>query len=156
MLTIVRIADSTHGRRGARRRQPSGVSHRDVLRSAVRVDDRVPINETVVQGLIQRIEHEIRPHHRVRAPPDDVTREYIDDKRDVDDTVPRSLFTAMRRATVQRAPYCPSRNNCGHTVRTPYTPRWRSHTRWTCSRSTSSRRARTGRRVGSTCRARYL
>jgi hypothetical protein len=59
------------------------------LRSAVRVDDEVSIEQTVVQGLLQRIEHEIGPHRRVCAPAHDATREHIDHERDVHKTTPR-------------------------------------------------------------------
>ena len=54
---------------------------------------------------------------------------------------------AMSRATVHRATDCPSRNNCCHTLRTPYTPRWCSHKHWIQSRRTASRCARAGRCV---------
>jgi uncharacterized protein (UPF0248 family) len=60
------------------------------------VDHQIAIEETVVQGLLQRVEYEIRAHRRVRAPANDATREHVDDERDVHKAAPRRDVREVR------------------------------------------------------------
>nr|AAA88436.1 unknown protein [Pseudomonas savastanoi] len=57
----------------------------------------------------------------------------------------------IRRCTVQRATCSPSRSNCRQTLRTPYTWKCSSQTRWMCSPSSWSRCARADCWLGSAC-----
>ena len=66
------------------------------LRSAFRVGNQIAIEHTVVQGLLQRVDYEIRPHRRVRARADDATREHVDHERDVYKAAPRRDVREVR------------------------------------------------------------
>jgi hypothetical protein len=54
------------------------------------------LNKPIVQGLLQRVEHQIGPHRGVRAPADDATREHVDDERDVHKPAPRGDVREVR------------------------------------------------------------
>lgn len=76
-------------RGGARVGQAVGVAHRDVLRAAIRVDDQATVQLTVVQGLLERIKHQIGAHAGARPPADDAPREHVQHERDLHEAAPR-------------------------------------------------------------------
>jgi len=60
------------------------------------VDHQIAIEQTVVQGLLQRVEYEIGPHRCLRASADDATREHVDHERDVHKAAPRGDVCEVR------------------------------------------------------------
>src|SRR4029450_584618 len=60
------------------------------LPSAVRVrDEAMPrLRSSLIQRLLQRIQHEVSLRTRRNLPPDDAPHEYIDDEGNVDEPLP--------------------------------------------------------------------
>jgi hypothetical protein len=54
---VIRVADAAHRRRRAGREHAVRVPHGDILRSTIRVDDETAVEFTVVQRLLERVEH---------------------------------------------------------------------------------------------------
>src|SRR3954469_21102754 len=87
---VITVADAAHRRLDARLHQPLCVLDRDVLAAAVAVMyepaamDRPPIME----GLLQRIEHEARMCCPGDTPAHDATGVGVDDEGDVDEARP--------------------------------------------------------------------
>src|SRR5262245_30402897 len=66
------------------------VANRQILPSAVAVMDqpRGFVDGTVVECLVQGIEHELAPERTRRSPPDNAAGEHIDHECDVDEAAP--------------------------------------------------------------------
>ena len=65
------------------------IANGNILGAAIAVvDQRVAIWLAGVQGLLQRIQNEVRVHAPADAPADDVAGVDVDDKRDIDETLP--------------------------------------------------------------------
>jgi hypothetical protein len=77
---IVRIANTADGRLDACLGEALGIANADVLRAAVGMADEVTANKgaALVQGLIQGIEHELRPGLARHAPAHDPAGEDVD------------------------------------------------------------------------------
>lgn len=66
-----------------------GVADADILRPFVAVVDQgVAFGLTGVEGLLQRIEHEVRGHRAAHAPADDITGKHVDDEGDIHPALP--------------------------------------------------------------------
>ena len=89
---VVAVADAADGRHEAGLGEALGVLDRDVLHAAIGVVDETAAGDglSIMDGLLQRVEHEAgvrRPRH---APADDATGVGVDDERDVDEARPTS------------------------------------------------------------------
>jgi hypothetical protein len=70
--------------------QPLGVPDADVLRASVAVayQASVALGLPGIQGLLQRIEHEVRAHRTAHPPAHDTTGEHVDDEGHVQPALP--------------------------------------------------------------------
>src|SRR3954468_14969624 len=68
-----------------------GILNRDVLHTAITVVDQAaaPDGPALVQGLLQRVQHEAGVSRAGGTPADDTPRKDVDDKGDIDETGPR-------------------------------------------------------------------
>jgi hypothetical protein len=87
---VVAVALAAHRGLDAGLGQPFAVADADVLRPAVRVVDQaaVTLGLAGVQGLLQRIEHEVRAHRTAHAPAHDAPGEHVDDEGHVQPALP--------------------------------------------------------------------
>src|SRR3954447_7027174 len=85
------VPDAANRRLDARRGKPLGVLDRDVLHTAITVMDQAaaPDGPALVQGLLQRVQHEAGVSRAGDTPTDDAPREDVDDEGDIDETGPR-------------------------------------------------------------------
>jgi hypothetical protein len=70
--------------------KPLGVPDADVLRPSVAVANQASITLGLpgIQGLLQRIEHEVGPHRTTHPPAHDTTGEHVDDEGHVQPALP--------------------------------------------------------------------
>ena len=88
---VVAVTDAADRRLDARRGKPLGILDRDVLHTAITVVDEAaaPDGPALVQGLLQRVQHEAGMSRAGDTPADDTPRKDVDDKGDIDETGPR-------------------------------------------------------------------
>jgi len=88
---VIGVADAADRRFDARRDEPLGVAQRDVLRTSVALmHETAPLDgATLVQGLLQSVEHEAGMGGSGNAPSDDAPSEDIDDEGHVDEAALR-------------------------------------------------------------------
>lgn len=62
----------------------------EVLRAPVGVMHQAAVEFGLagIQRLLQRVEHEVRPHRTADPPADDVAREHVHDEGDIDEALP--------------------------------------------------------------------
>jgi len=87
---IVGVPDAADGGFDACLLEAFGVADRDVLDAPVAVVDQRPLLERTpgVQGLFQRIQHEIGAGRAGHLPADDATGEDVDDEGNKDEALP--------------------------------------------------------------------
>ena len=87
---VVAVALGAHGRLDASLGQALGVPDADVLRAPVGVANQAAIALRLpgVQGLLQRIEYEVRAHRTAHSPAHDATGEHVDDEGHVQPALP--------------------------------------------------------------------
>src|SRR3954464_5434294 len=85
------VPDAANRRLDARRGKPLGILDREVLHTAIAVMDEAaaPDRPALVQGLLQRVQHEAGVSRAGDTPADDAPRKDIDDEGDIDETGPR-------------------------------------------------------------------
>src|SRR3954453_10795661 len=88
---IVAITDAANRRLDTRRGKPLGILDRDVLHTAIAVMDEAaaPDGPALVQGLLQRVQHEAGVSRAGDTPADDAPCKGVDDEGDIDETGPR-------------------------------------------------------------------
>ena len=84
---VVAVTDAADVELNARLRHTLLINNDDVLRSPVRVADQPGAREgpALMKGLLQGIEHEVRPRRARDAPAHDPTGIRVDDEGDVDE-----------------------------------------------------------------------
>src|SRR4051812_14255173 len=98
------VPDAANRRLDARRGKPLGVLDRDVLHTAITVMDQAaaPDGPALVQGLLQRVQHEAGVSRAGDTPTDDTPRKDVDDEGDIDKTGPgRDVEPAPAKAGVK-------------------------------------------------------
>ena len=95
---VVRVADAAHRRLNPGLHQPLGVLDRDVLASAVAVVNQAAAmsGPSVVQRLLQSVEHEVGVRRPADAPADDIAGIDIDHERHVDEARPGGDISEVR------------------------------------------------------------
>jgi hypothetical protein len=73
------------------------------------------VDGTVVEGLVQGIEHELAPERTRRTPPDDAAGEPVDHERDIDEAAPRRHVRQVGDPQLVRGrrPDCRLTRSCG-------------------------------------------
>jgi hypothetical protein len=99
---IVRIAHAADGEYGAHLGRPRGVLQRNILRPMIRVDQQPSGAGSVLQGLLQRIEHQAGVHRPLRPPAHDAVREHVDHEGHVDEAYPGRDIHEVRHPELVR------------------------------------------------------
>ena len=72
------------------------IANRNILCATITMmDQRVAIRLSGVQGLLQRIQNEIRVHASADAPTDDIAGKDVNDEGDINEALPISLLADM-------------------------------------------------------------
>src|SRR3954462_3659136 len=88
---IVAVPDAPNQSLDPRRGKPLGILDREILHPTIAVMDEAaaPDRPALVQGLLQRVQHEAGVSRAGDTPADDAPRKDIDDEGDIDETGPR-------------------------------------------------------------------